>query len=145
MELIQSLLLYFCGFKDKANDKANKRYNEHSQYPLSMAWVLSKWYLNFLLSMFQFSLLIFIVHAAKFCCLLAGENNIGALVAIWAPVILVRVSCKGWWFHSFGLQFIRKHIMNFLMPFCRFILWILRYGMQYTLPYMVVFLEHFVA
>lgn len=85
----------------------------------------------------------------------AAKNNIGVVIALWSPVILVWVICyfstafylsmtyipSGWQFTSFFIYL--EIICVFFLS--RFISWIPRYGMLYSPPFLEVYMVHFVA
>lgn len=81
-----------------------------------------------------------VYYVIIFC---AAKNNIGVVIALWAPIILV-------WFILFPvpivfLFFSPTWCKYLCMNFCRSILWIPRFGMQYTPQYLEAFMVHSVA
>lgn len=72
----------------------------------------------------------------------AARNNIGVVVALWAPIILVWVYVVP---DSHPIFNIRSIIIWLFLFFYRFTLWIPKFGMPYSQPYLVGFMVHSVA
>lgn len=76
-------------WSDKTYGKANKRYHGHSACRLHMAWIFSRWYLLALLLHSYFALqLMLYIHTDGYPAY-AADYNYGAVLSLWAPVILV--------------------------------------------------------
>lgn len=74
----------------------------------------------------------------------------GAVVSLWAPVILVGLAMT-WlkysnsWLVNKSFDCSQPSTMYDGWIFCRCISWTLRYGIQFSLPYMVVLVGHSVV
>lgn len=72
----------------------------------------------------------------------AARNNIGVVVALWAPIILVRVYNVT---ASILLLLSVTSSFNSFAFYFRYTLWIPKFGMPYSQHYLVGFMVHFVA
>lgn len=75
--------------------------------------------------------------------LLAAKNNIGVVIALWAPIVLVSSYFLHCQFSTFIILFL-LFTPNAGSSY-RYILWILRFGMLYSPPYLEVFMVLFAA
>ena len=74
----------------------------------------------------------------------AARSNIGVVIALWAPIILVRVYAFSILHLSiFGLIVLVQYCSN-ICTTSRYILWIPKSGMPYSLRYLEVSMVHFV-
>jgi hypothetical protein len=79
----------------------------------------------------------------------AAKNNIGVVIALWAPIILVWFFLYSFTTLSLSLSHTHTHkhhsVTSGTPIFSRSILWIPRFGMPYSLHYLEAFMVHFVA
>lgn len=133
---------------DKTFGEANKIYNAYQPCSLCLAWIFPSRYSSV------------IGHC---CCWLpfylfvvwcwhnsvdAAKKNYGAVVSLWAPVVLVCLIISflisnihylaQLLFDSYLVHGEVSHVI--FQVLCRFILWTLKFGMLFTQPCMVVLL-----
>lgn len=74
----------------------------------------------------------------------AAKNNIGVVIALWAPIILVWIRPFDHPIYVLLLIQPSKALILIEQLYCRSILWMHRFGMQYFQHCLEVFMEHFV-